>query len=235
MKNIVLIHGWGASAGKLQPLSDELNKLGWNTFVPKLPGFDIAAPNSVWGVEEYAEYVLGKANTYFKGKKYYLFGHSFGGRIAIYLSAKFSRKVEGLVLCATSGISRDSIFKRIPLLIISKSVKIVKTIPLVGKVVEKMYYFGQNRYYSKTPGIMKQIFQKVVDHSSKPYLKLIKVPTLILWGDEDKLTPVKDAKYIKSKINSPSGESKLKIYEGVGHKLPYEKPVELAKEIEKWI
>ena len=66
-KNIVLLHGWGASVKKLKPLANELEKQGWKVFVPKLPGFDLKPPESVWGVSEYADYVSKKAVEYFGG------------------------------------------------------------------------------------------------------------------------------------------------------------------------
>ena len=56
------------------------------------------------------------------------------------------------------------------------------------------------------------------------------MPTLTLWGKADKMTPIADAHYIKSAL----AESKLVTYKDQGHRLPYEKPVRLAKEIELW-
>lgn len=233
-KNIVLIHGWGASAQKLSPLSNELQKFGWKTLVLELPGFDLPMPKTIWGTEEYAKYILEQSKKRFRSQKFVIFGHSFGGRIAIDIATDEKHlpdRVEGIVLCAASGLSRDSILKRLPMKIIAKSTQLGRKIPVAGKLFEYIYERGQRRYYKNTPGIMKQIFQKIAEDNFKPLIKNITLPTLILWGSKDTMTPVKDAYFLKSEIKN----SKLKVYPGIGHKLPYDHSRELAKEIDVWV
>lgn len=233
-KNIVLVHGWGASSKKLTPLARELRKLGWNVFIPKLPGFDLSPPTSIWTTPEYSEYILKESLSRFKSKKFFVFGHSFGGRIAIMLGKRekgIGNKLSGIVLCAASGLSRDSIFKRLPMKILARSIKVGRQIPLAGKLFDLVYERGQKRYYKKAPGIMKDIFQKLAEEDLKPLVLRIRIPTLILWSDKDRMTPVKDAYFLKLKIKN----SKLKIFENLGHTLPYDKPQELAKEINIWV
>ena len=64
-KRVVLIHGWGAETGKLEPLRKELEQLGWQVFLPKLAGFEEPAPPNVWGIKEYSEYVNEEAVGFF--------------------------------------------------------------------------------------------------------------------------------------------------------------------------
>ncbi len=63
-KNIVLLHGWGASSEKLKPLALALEKINWQVFVPKIPGFEAAAPDFAWDIDDYSEYII-KGSVFF--------------------------------------------------------------------------------------------------------------------------------------------------------------------------
>lgn len=228
--NIVLLHGWGASSAKLNDLANELTLRKYNVFTPELPGFDIDASKDVWDLGYYADYAIKKSNNFFNGNDYLVFGHSFGGRIAIKMAIK-SERVSGIILCATGGISRASLLKRMVFAGLAKAGKALLVFKPIAKYWRKVLYKAVREHdYEKTTGVMRQTFKNVVSEDLKPIVGKIKLPTLILWGDEDKMTPVADAYYIKSKVKG----SKLITFGGVGHKLPYEKPKEIAEEISLW-
>lgn len=230
-KNIVLLHGWGAETTRLAPLQKELEKLGWKVYLPELPGFEKPAPKNVWGIGEYSRYIVNEANKKFKNEKYFVFGHSFGGGIAIKLASSKSKKISGAVFCATRGISRGKSVKRLVFASAAKAGKVFLLTPHLGKGFKKLLYKAAREHdYEKLDGIMRDVFKKVISEDLKQYLEKIIVPTLILWGNKDKMTPVKDAHYIKSAVKS----TKLVLFDDQGHKLPYEKPYELAEEIDKW-
>lgn len=228
LKNIVLLHGWGAQTDKLATLKKELEKKKWNVLLPEIPGFGAKAPEKAWNLGNYSDFVSNQADKYFKNNKYFVFGHSFGGRISIKIS--FSNpKVSGLVLCASGGISRGNFLKRY----------FFSTVSFVGKKIfpkenyqvfrKLIYKLAREHDYEKTSGVMKEVFKNVVGEDLKPLISKINVPILILWGRVDKMTPLKDAMFIKSKVKN----ARLVIYQ-TGHKLPYEKPSELAKDIDLW-
>lgn len=232
-KNIVLLHGWGASTKKLKPLADQLERFGWKVFLPKLPGFDMPSPEAVWGLEDYSDFITNKSDTFFKGKEYFILGHSFGGGIAI-KSVLRDRKnmVSGIVLCANRGISRTSVFKRTIFLVMAKVGKVFLAIPQVGSVYKKVIYkLAREHDYERAQGIMKEVFKKVIGEDLKPSVKKINVPVLVLWGTNDRVTPITDAYYIKRNLKG----SKLVEFEGEGHRLPYNKPGEMAREVNLWM
>ena len=230
-KNIVLLHGWGAETKKLIPLKQELEKLGWNVFLPKIVGFEKPAPSAVWGIKEYSDYAYDEAKKYFGKNRFYVFGHSFGGGIAIKLASERGNNIKGFILCATRGISRGKSVKRLFFSVFAKAGKVLLlTPPLAHKFRKLLYKAAREHDYEKLDGIMKEVFKKVISEDLKPLVMKIKIPVLILWGREDRVTPLKDAYY----INKNSKNSKLIIYNNQGHRLPYEMPKHLAKEIEKW-
>ena len=226
-----MIHGWGANIEKLAPLNKELKKLGWRIFIPKLPGFDRPPPKQLWGAKEYARYVLTKSQKFFGKEKFFLFGHSFGGKITAKLATMDNQSLSGIILCAPSGFSRTNSLKRIFFLVLAKIGKGLFIIPKIGQFSRKLLYkIAREHDYEKTQGIMKETFKKVIEENLKTTIKKVKIPVLLLWGKQDKMVPVKDAHYIKKVLP----KAHLVIFNQEGHRLPYSKPKEIAKKINKW-
>ena len=209
------MHGWEARAGKLEPLAEELRKLGWKVENLELPGFGLPAPKQVWGVGEYADWVKAKG-----GGKWVVFGHTFGGRVAIKLAARGA--VGGVVLCAPGGLSRPGRTKRALFRVL---VKVGRALGL-ERYKAILYKLAREHDYEKTLEIMREVFKKVVEEDLNPLTGEIKVPTLVLWGKQDRVVPYTDGQKFK--------RAKLVLFEDQGHKLPYELPGEVAAEIDKW-
>ena len=81
--------------------------------------------------------------------------------------------------------------------------------------------------YIYTKGIMKETYLKIISEDLSCHLSFIKVPTVIIWGDKDESTPVKNAYFINQKIKN----SKLVIISGAGHNLNQKEPEILVKEV----
>lgn len=216
---------------RLRPLQNELTNYGWNVVNLKLPGFDLTPPQTPWSLEDYANFVKREADYKLKAKSYILFGHSFGGRIAIFVASQKPKHLTHLILCAPGGLSRPSLVKRIPLWLAAKIGKLLFAFIPGGLVAKKsLYQLAREHDYEKTEGIMREIFKRIVKEKLKSRLNQIKVPTLLLWGRKDTMTPYKDALMAKQLL--PKAE--LVSFDSIGHRLPYEKPQELAQEIDTW-
>lgn len=230
-KQIVLLHGWGAKTEKLVPLANELEKLGWRVFIPKLPGFELPPPGQIWGSKEYGRYVLKEAQKVYGEKKFFLFGHSFGGRIAIRLGAANHQSLAGLILCAPSGLSRSHPLKRFAFWIFAKTGKVLLLLLPAAKIFRPLLYkLAREHDYEKSKGMMKKVFKKVVAEDLRPKAKKIRAPVLVLWGKQDRLTPLADSYYLKSVLP----RAKLAIFKRQGHQLPYQQPQAIAKKINQW-
>ncbi|GAH22253.1 unnamed protein product, partial [marine sediment metagenome] len=77
----------------------------------------------------------------------------------------------------------------------------------------------------------KETFKKVVAEDLTSYLSKIKIPTLILWGQKDKITPLNNA-YL---INKEIPVSTLEIISKAGHEVNLTHPEELVKFIRDFI
>ncbi|MBL8146158.1 MAG: alpha/beta fold hydrolase, partial [Anaerolineae bacterium] len=101
---VLALHGWGASRQLMSPAADRLAALGHRVVALDLPGFgETPAPASVWGVPDYANFVLA-ALAALKLDRVHLFGHSFGGRISLILGADHANRIGKLVLAGSAGV-----------------------------------------------------------------------------------------------------------------------------------
>ena len=99
----ILLHGWGGEGASLHPLAAHLAQR-FRTITPDLPGFGgTARPPGDWGVPEYAAWTLELLDKMGVDRAIFL-GHSFGGRITIFLAATQPSTVDRLILVDSAGI-----------------------------------------------------------------------------------------------------------------------------------
>src|SRR3989339_22988 len=158
---LVILHGWGASAKSYDKLKPLLEQKGISVFVFDLPGFGSEpAPPSAWAVDDYVEWVREKIVNIEKNanqtssqptpyqvggeKRIALFGHSFGGRIAIKLAARYPEKIEKLILCDAAGITPRpkaalNLFRIIS--VVGKAIFSLPILNYIKPVAKKFIYF----------------------------------------------------------------------------------------------
>ena len=78
---------------------------------------------------------------------------------------------------------------------------------------------------------MYQTFKNVINEDLRYYLPYIDNETLLIWGDKDQDTPLKDAKYMKNHIK----DSALIIYPNATHFSYLEYPLLTYNIIEKFL
>ena len=105
-----------------------------------------------------------------------------------------------------------------------------KIMPYAEFFRKVLYKLAGTHGFTTTRGIMLEVFKKIVSENMRQVVCEIRIPTLILWGDQDGFTPVENAHFLKENIQGSS----FKLFKDEGHKLPYNRPREVAGEIEKW-
>lgn len=227
---IFILHGWESRVEKWRPLKEELEGVDFEVFLPELPGFgETPPPERAWGVSDYAQWVKERLP-----KDYFLVGHSFGGRIAIKIAARNPKGLAGLILIDSAGIRPRKQLKRCIFWFLAKSSKILFLLPpfcFFKSCARWMLYklVGERDYY-RAQGVMRMTFKKVVAEDLKKTMKKIKIPTLILWGERDKITPLSDGRLMNSLIKN----SLFKIFSDTGHDLPLKFPQKTARQIVKF-
>ena len=162
-------------------------------------------------------------------QKFVLIGHSFGGRIAIKYAVKYPEKIDKLILTGAAGIKHKLTAKQKIFFILAKTGKKIFSLPIINnleKYARKFLYKAarEKDYYKASPR-MKEIMKNILDEDLTGYLNKIKNPTLLVWGREDKTTPLADGEIMNREIQN----SKLVVIDDANHSLPYQKPEEFAK------
>ena len=215
-RNVLLLHGWGANLQTMMPIFNIL-KDKCRVIALDLPGFgESDIPNEPWNSFDYAEFVKNFIDK-FGIKDIILFGHSHGGRISIILSTKYDNLVKKLILIDSAGLIPKRSVKYYFKVYSFKFLKILYTSFLKGdakdKKVEKFYKRFGSVDYKSSQGIMRQTMVKVINDNLITLLSSIKVPTLLIWGENDEDTPLYMGKLMEERIN----DSGLIVLKGAGH------------------
>lgn len=226
---ILIIHGWGASSNSWMGLIEEMAGKGFQLVIPDLPGFGKSSdPDKTWGSGDYADIIL-ELIKILGLNDFCLLGHSFGGGIALRI-ATGDNGVEKLILCDAAIVREERLdFRQKASKAIARigSKLLPKNLPGY-RFLEKMVYrlAGANDYYRANP-VMKEVFKKVISEDLSHLAGKVSQPCLIIWGEEDKATPLIDADFLKKEIKG----SELKIISGARHN-PYKtNPKETAEAI----
>jgi len=229
-KKILILHGWGGSAGSWKRIQEILENNGYEAIAIDLPGFGSAlAPDKPWSVSDYANFVFRFVQS--QGlDKFYLLGHSFGGKVAIKFAIKYPEKLKSLILNSAAGITPRPKFKIFIFCFFSKIGNLIFSLPILKFLrpfcLKIAYLLGAGRDYQMIQNsTMRETFKKAIGEDLTSCLSQITIPTLLIWGAKDRLTPVSDAYLMKKEIKN----SRLKIIPNIGHAANLEAPEKLAE------
>ena len=227
-KPFLILHGWRSGSNRWQKVAEVLAEK-YMVIVPDLPGFGKSQePESAWSTDNFVEFIHDFKNTVPDLRdSFYLAGHSFGGTLAAKFSIKYTQRVKKLFLISASCIRLKTPSKKLSYNI-SRIVKIFYFFPFYESFRKFSYkYIIRRSDYLHVSGIMKDIYLKVISDDLSYKLPFLKVPTVILWGPKDDLTPIEHANIIRGKIR----DSKLVIIKEADHYLHIKIPEILAEKI----
>ena len=214
--NIIFLHGWGASINSFMPVINEVSKK-YNVYAIDLPGFGLSQePPKEYMVEDYSKIVfdfIKKLNL----DNVILIGHSFGGRVIIKLVGSLKYEPKKIILIDSAGIKPKRNLKYYIKIYSYKFIRNILKI-ILGKeksnnIIEKYRSKVGSQDYKNASSVMKEVFKHTVNEDLKKYLPNIKVPTLLIWGENDNDTPISDGKIMENMIS----DSGLVILNGAGH------------------
>jgi len=226
---ILVLHGWGGSSDSWIDVQDILANQGYNVIVPDFPGFGKSiTPLEPWSLSDYTKWMIDFIN-YLKIERFYLVAHSFGGRIAIKFATQYPEKIKSLILCDSAGIKPKPGFKTRLIYWTARIGNAIFTPKHLARFRDGaqnfFYIFLRHKDYVKANSTMKETIKKVLEEDLLTELSQIKVKTLIVWGDDDKLVPVRYAYIFKEKIEN----SEIKLLPEIGHSPHLEAPEKLAE------
>lgn len=207
---LVLLHGWRSEGSVWFPALENLN-IENSIYCLDLPGFGKSElPRNAYSAEDYSEIVSGFISK-LGLEKVIIIGHSFGGRVAIKLASKHPEFLKGIVLVDSAGFIDRTMLNKLKRIIAKPLKPIFKLKPLHG-LKKSIYRLIGSEDYIATPQL-KETYLKVVGEDLSEDMKKIEISTMIIWGAQDKDTPLEYAYRMKNIIKN----SKLAALEGAGH------------------
>jgi pimeloyl-ACP methyl ester carboxylesterase len=237
-KNLLFIHGLGSSSERWLDIPEALSTY-FHTIAVDLIGFGGSdkPPNINYSIETFKKFMLDFITAVnLDDKKITLIGHSLGGYIALETALSIAENrnkkklIEKLVLIDSSGLLKAPT----PLLEEYLDAAMNPTRTKVKCVFEKLAAHPWrllpvivdifiNRI--NVPGA-KHAFESAYHNSTSTQIELSRfkiiqdIPTLIIWGSDDKLIPVKHSQIFKTCFNNVQ----LEIIQDTGHAPFAEKP-----------
>lgn len=229
---IVLMHGWGCNLTTLASI-EKVAAESHTVYNVDFPGFgESEEPNEVWGVELYTQ-LIEKFIEAEGIENPILLGHSFGGRVGILYSSR--NKVKKLILVDAAGVKPRRSLKYYFKVYTYKLGK--KLMPLIygkkgaqGRIEQMRAKRGSSDYNNASP-MMRAILSKVVNEDLKHCMPKISAPTLLIWGENDTATPLRDAQ-IMEKLIPDAG---LVSFPGCGHYSFLDNPIQFAAVLRSFI
>jgi pimeloyl-ACP methyl ester carboxylesterase len=218
---LVYLHGAGTTSGfeYLLPLA-----AGRRLIVPIHPGFGASEDDPA--INAMLDYVVHYAALFDQlglTKPFDLAGHSLGGWIASLFAVLNGKRVRRLALACPAGLrvpqhpTADMFTiraEKVPSLIVS-SPEALARMPTASPTTE----IKIARYREMT-SLARVIWDRNYEPKLARWLGRITAPVLLLWGEQDRIIPIEQAKYWSARLQ----QCEVATFEGAGHLLLFEAP-----------
>lgn len=236
-KAVILLHGLGANSDSWQFQWKPLEDAGYRVIVPDMFGFGKSPyenkKNTIASMAEDVHELMQKLKIH----KASFIGLSMGGAIAQRFTLKYPENVEKLVLANTAARFANkvggSVYK------ILKRIFVMSVMPRkYGADMVSRFVFPKSGQEAFREEFFREIMmsdkrayfdsvRSIIGHDMRKDISSINVPTLVIGGSHDFVTPQFLQKFISQNIK----DSKLVIIEGAGHVSSVDSAERFNKEI----
>lgn len=223
--HLLLVHGaggnhlhWGHAIRNLKNA---------HVYALDLPGHGRSDGTGRTSIADYADFLAGFMDALGLIKAV-VAGHSMGGATALMMALRHPQRVAGLVLVGTGARLRV-----LPAILEGTLHDFAHTIHLICEYAyspnapKELVQQGQRQMLRVAPQILHSDFVACNAFDVMGRLDEIHCPTLVICGNEDKLTPPKYSSFLVEHIAG----AERKLIEGAGHMVVTEKPDEVATAI----
>ena len=222
---VVVVHGFGASSDNWNRMAGRLTKK-YRVIAPDMPGWgqstridaaSYAYPEQIERLHQF----LGALGL----RRFHLIGHSMGGFISSAYAARYPEEVITLTLIAPHGIAEPQPGELALSVAAGENWLVPRNVPEFERLLDKVF--------ARRPYVPRSVFKLFAAYairgsaksarifadmqSNDPPLEdrlpLIQAPTLIIWGDQDRVLNVSGAEVFRQGIKS----SEVMIIPGSGH------------------
>ncbi len=229
-ETLVLLHGLFGALSNFQGLI-EYFRVHYKVVVPILPLFELDILHStVGGLAKFVHKFL-EARDY---KNVHLLGNSLGGHVALIHVLKQPERIKSLILTGSSGLFEngmgDSYPKRGDYEYIKRKTELTFYDPKTSTkdLVDEVYGIVNNRL--KAIKII-SLAKSAIRNNLGEELNQIKQPTLLVWGNNDSITPP----FVAREFNKLIPNSELYFIDKCGHAPMMEVPDEFNIILHKFL
>lgn len=217
-----------------------------------LPGFGLSpAPPEPVSIAGYGDLLLRFADTVGLSGETALIGHSMGGFIATESVLEAPDRFRRLVLASAAGVSfatmresRKAVIGMIVRLMLPLAARRVesnlgrsrlRTASFAGVIahpnlIRRELLWELGSYAVNSPSLVEAAYA-LAGYDTREQLAKITVPTMIVWGEQDRLVPVEAAFDYAERI----ARSELSIIHDCGHMVELERPGRFNSEVERFV
>ncbi|HDD61557.1 MAG TPA: alpha/beta hydrolase [Chloroflexi bacterium] len=226
-KTLILIHGAG---GDHLSWPTQLRRLsGYRVYTPDLPGHGKSRGHGLQRIPAYGETVLEWIRE-LRLPKVILAGHSMGGAIALWLAINHPELLHGLVLMSSGStlpVNLSLIEELATQVGFPTAVDNIMRWSFSPRIEPALVENVRKHMLKLRPSVVAGDFRACDRFDLSKRLDQVAVPTKILVGDEDKMTPIRFSEELAEGIQ----DAELDVIQGAGHMLPLEQPDGVAKTV----
>ena len=230
LRTLVFVHGAGGSH-LIWNYQRKFFEKSHNVVVVDLPGHGEAGNEGEDSVGAYANHLIHLLQV-LPGDVFCLIGHSLGGAIVQEFTLFYPQYVEALVLVGTGARLRvlpeilEGIQERF-----EDTVKSICGYAFSKRTPTDLIQKGIETMLNSRPNILYGDFIACDRFDVMDRVGTIRVPSLVVCGSDDLLTPPKYAQFLVEKIEG----ARLEIIDGAGHMVMIEKPDEFNSRVMEFL
>ena len=250
---IILMHGFGASAFSYKQILEPLSKVGFVVAYDRA-AFGFTERPTTWSLNPYGfegqmAVLDGMVNNFGEGNNVYVVGHSAGGSLAASYAVENQSKLTGLVLFAPAVLTTGGSPEWLNFILSLPPINHVGPLlvaPIATNGLDILYdsYFNRNNVTQETldgytaplkiNGWERAFWEFNLaprDTSIKDRITEIRIPTVVITGDTDRIVPTADSIQVSKMISG----SELVVIPRAGHLANEERPSEFSQALIEFI
>ena len=228
---IIILHGLMGGLSNFKTVYDFFPLKGFKVIIPELPIYSMSISDTT--LKSLSEFLY-EFIAFKRLKNVILLGNSMGGHIGLLFAKKNPELLDGLIITGSSGLYENNMGDKYPNRenynwIKSKTEEVffdskIATKELVDEVFDTV---NDRNKLIRTLALAKS----AIRHNMANDLPKMKIPTAIIWGNQDTVTPPDVAKEFHKLLPN----SNLYWIDKCGHVPMMEHPQEFNKIMHKWL